>query len=114
MKVGIVGYRNYTNTESVYETLDNLNIVFTEIISGGASGVDAIAKRYAAEKKIPYTEYAADWKKYGKKAGPIRNVLIAKACDVLIAFLHKNSVGTRHIINVAKKLEKDVIIIQIA
>lgn len=111
MKVAIVGYRKFSNKKFVYKTLNDLDIEFSEIISGGACGVDFLAKQYAHEKKIPYVEYFAEWKKYGKKAGPIRNELIAERCELLIAFLHSKSVGTSHTISCAKKLKKEIIVV---
>lgn len=46
---------------------------FTHVIQGGATGADAIAKRWAELCRIPTTEYRAAWQKYGKLAGPLRN-----------------------------------------
>ena len=75
----IAGTRNYTHYETfckkITDFLERKNISNNDIIivEGGASGVDALAKRYALEHRIKYKEYKADWNKYGKAAGPIRN-----------------------------------------
>lgn len=43
------------------------------IISGGAPGADELARILVKTFTIEYEEYAADWKKHGRAAGPIRN-----------------------------------------
>lgn len=71
-------------------TLDKLASVhnITEIISGHARGADQIAEMYADEKGIPVRVFPADWDKYGKKAGYIRNkkMLDEGQPDLVIAF----------------------------
>jgi hypothetical protein len=108
MIVGIVGSRDYNDYSNFVNILNDhlleTNQIVTKIISGGANGVDSLAKRYAIENKIQYEEFAANWQKYGKSAGPIRNTLIVENIDELIAFPLYNgrSVGTNDTINKAK------------
>src|SRR5690349_6814946 len=75
MRVLVFGGRDYADYELLKAELDNLHSEkkIACIIQGGASGADALAKRWAAENGIECAEYPADCKKYGKKAGPIRN-----------------------------------------
>jgi len=96
MNVGIVGSREYTNYVDFAKHVDNIlnGLEIASIISGGAKGTDALAEKYATINNIPITIYKADWNKYGRSAGPIRNTRIAKECDFLIAFVAKNSIGT--------------------
>lgn len=44
------------------------------IVSGGAKGADALAERYAKEHDHQLKVFPARWNKYGKKAGPLRNI----------------------------------------
>lgn len=54
----------------------------SEIVAGGASGADAMARDWARENGVAYTEFPADWARWGKKAGPLRNAGMASyACD---------------------------------
>lgn len=46
------------------------------IISGGASGVDLFAQKYANVKGIEFIVYNANWNKYGKNASPMRKKVI--------------------------------------
>ena len=83
------------------------------IISGGASGVDTMAKRYAHEYDIEFIEYKADWKKYGLYAGPKRNTQIVQSSTHLIAFPSRNGKGTQNCIKQAKKNDIEPMVIYI-
>ena len=56
------------------------------IISGHASGADALGERYAQERGFQLETFPADWKAHGRAAGPIRNARMASAANALIAF----------------------------
>lgn len=112
--LGIVGSRNYddymTFEKYINEWISTHGVPLC-IISGGATGIDTLAKKYAREHDISFREFVADWKKYGKNAGPKRNTLIVNASTHLIAFPGPESIGTYDTINKAnkKKLGMDVI-----
>lgn len=76
------------------------------ILSGHCSGVDTMAEQYAKKKKYGLEIYPAEWKKYGKRAGPLRNELMVKKSDFVIAFWDKKSRGTKSLIEFAKENEK--------
>lgn len=106
MKVIVAGTRKGISYDSVVSALTfcwvNLGIKPTLIIQGGAPGVDAHARRWAQEFKIPIKEYPADWNKYGKAAGPIRNKEMVNEGDMLIAIWNGTSPGTKNIIKLAE------------
>lgn len=58
------------------------------IIHGGARGADEGAAEWAKSEDIPSRAYAADWKKHGKAAGPIRNQKMIDEAkpDFVVAF----------------------------
>lgn len=79
------------------------------IIVGDATGADELVLQWARTRKIPYLLCPADWSKYDKSAGPIRNVLmcsIAKSLErdghavKVIAF--PGGEGTKHCVETAK------------
>ena len=85
------------------------------LIAGGARGVDTQAILWALSRKIPHIIVHADWEQYGKKAGPIRNqqmIDMINAADWCIAFLTKNSIGTRDCLNRAIKKKVNVLIVR--
>ncbi len=72
------------------------------IISGGAPGIDTMAMMYAKENNIAMVIYEAQWDRYGKAAGPIRNKIIVNEADYLLAFLSPDSKGTWNSIHLAQ------------
>jgi predicted Rossmann fold nucleotide-binding protein DprA/Smf involved in DNA uptake len=80
----------------------------TILISGGAYGVDKSAERLAKELQLPILVVNAQWRLYGREAGPKRNSIIAELADVVIAFPGPTSVGTFDTVRKAKQLKKQV------
>jgi len=105
-KILICGGRNYNNYEKIKEIIKEIRP--SCIVQGGANGADFLAKKSAKELKIECKEYKAEWKKYGKKAGVIRNRLMLDEnpdIEIVIAF-HEDieaSKGTKDMINYAIK-----------
>lgn len=115
-RVIIAGTRTFDNYELLRTSCDNLLIdvrrIYTiVIISGTARGADRLGEKYAKERGYEIRQYPADWKKYGKSAGYIRNSLMADNADALIAFWDGQSRGTKNMIDTAKKKELAVKII---
>jgi hypothetical protein len=90
MRVLVCGGRDYRNISAVRHALGALHAKrgITLIIEGGAKGADRLAREWAIANGIPFETEDADWKKYGKAAGPIRNgVMLAKyAPEGVVAF----------------------------
>ena len=71
------------------------------IISGGAKGADWLGEQFAKNHNIPLFVFKANWDKYGKMAGPIRNREMAKYATHLIVFIANDSKGSKDMYNVA-------------
>lgn len=99
MKTAIVGSRNLT----VNNLQEYLPEDVTEIVSGGAKGIDLCAKQYAKSHGIPYTEFLPEYEKYGKAAPIRRNDLIIDYADIVIAFWDGKSKGTKYVIDCCRK-----------
>ena len=82
-----------------------------QVVCGCARGADTLGKQFAEELGLKVLEYPADWDKYGKRAGYIRNEEMAKISNALIAFWDGESRGTKHMIDLAKKYKLDIRII---
>ena len=106
MKVAIIGSRNLTVTD--LETY--LPEGTTEIVSGGAKGVDSCAKAVALSRGLKVVEFLPDYNRYGKAAPLRRNEEIAEYADVVLAFWDGTSRGTKFMIDYCKKNNKQVII----
>ena len=132
MKVAIIGSRMYENTRKIKDALFQLKQKFGTdliIVSGGAQyGADKFARKYALEFGIKYKEFnpahttknlysAMSDNYYGKPYHVSqfhhRNMLIARDCDVMMAFIPNNSSsnGSMSAVKKAKKLNKRVTII---
>lgn len=90
MKVIVCGGRDYKNKAFVYKELDRIHKAtpITRLVQGGATGADTFAEQWAASNGIDRKTYYAEWKMYGKTAGPIRNrrMLYEEKPDLVIAF----------------------------
>ena len=110
-KVAIIGVRNPSiSYEDWKEKYQNLILSYSPefIVSGGAKGIDSYAKQLSKDLNIPLLEFKPDYKTYGKNAPIVRNELIVKNSDVIIAFPSESSKGTYDTIRKAKKLNKTV------
>lgn len=111
MKFAIVGSRDFHPLSLVHNLVSGLP-EGSIVVSGGARGVDAAAELAAKRKGFGCEIYPADWNKYGKAAGMIRNTDIVASCDVLVAFWDGESRGTQDSIVKALKMGKQVYIIK--
>ena len=73
MKVLIAGSRDITDPALLERVLRASRLTITEVVSGGAPGVDTNAYHWALGQQIPVHVYPARWAAVGKKAGPVRN-----------------------------------------
>ena len=94
MKVAVVGSRNLR----VADLGKYLPEGTTEILSGGAVGVDTSARQYALAHAIPLTEFLPDYRRYGRAAPLKRNISIIESADLVLAFWDGASHGTRFVI----------------
>src|SRR5262245_15599194 len=99
----IAGSRCITNCLDLMDALDGCRFDISEVVSGGAEGADKLGERYAKDAGLKLTVVPADWKTYGKSAGPIRNRQMAEYAQALIALWDEESAGTRNMIEEARK-----------
>lgn len=104
MKVAVIGSRGL----SVSDLGDYLPPNTSEIISGGAKGVDGCAREYALAHGIKLTEFLPEYNKYGRAAPLKRNITIIKHADLVLAFWDGRSKGTKFVIDSCKKLGVEV------
>lgn len=110
MKTAIVGSRDFIDYALFKRQVDM--VLPTMIISGGAKGADALAKRYALEEGVPYVECVANWDKLGKSAGMIRNGTIIELAEIVIAFWDGKSKGTENAMKRARGKGKPVSVLR--
>lgn len=99
MKVAIIGSRNLGVIDLEHFLPENV----TEIVSGGARGVDTCAREYANANSIKLTEFLPDYSRFGKVAPLKRNLEIIAYADLVLAFWDGKSHGTKYVIDNCKK-----------
>lgn len=107
MKVVIAGSREGFDISDVREAFIysgfGTESKITEIVSGGARGVDRLGEQFAKEMNIPIKQFIPDWDGLGKKAGHVRNRDMGDYADALIALWDGVSKGTKGMIEYAEK-----------
>lgn len=119
MKVLVCGSRNWQDREAIGCALKWLyEIGYTTVIHGCCQGADTLAGELALELRMCIEEYPAQWGKYGRAAGPIRNkrMLNMGNPDLVIAFHNDmaNSRGTKDMVNRAFNADVDCRVIDSA
>ena len=115
-KLIVAGGRDFNDAELLSRTLYAMADVeladkSVSIVSGMARGADALAYRFAHSLGIKCYEFNAQWDRYGKKAGYMRNTEMGKFADGLLCFWDGESHGTRHMIDYMASINKPVTVI---
>ncbi len=108
----VCGDRKWSDYQKVLDTIER--IMPEVVIHGAATGADEMAGRAADALGIPVEVFPADWQKYGRAAGPIRNkqMLNEGQPDLVLAFHDDigHSRGTKHMVTIAGEANVDVVI----
>lgn len=97
MKVAVIGSRDAC--ESAFNAiLEQIPAGCSEIVSGGARGIDFLAKKAAKELGLKFTCCRPNYRKYGRFAPLVRNSEIVDRADYVLAFWDGASKGTRHVL----------------
>lgn len=129
LKTIVAGSRGITNYEYVKAAIEYCGWEVSEIVSGGAYGVDKLGERWARENNIPIKQFIPEWKnitgkpaneigenKYGqywKRAGIVRNIQMADYADALVAIWDGKSTGTQHMIRNAEEKKLKVYVLKL-
>lgn len=105
----IFGSRGIDDKEHIFNELDLLfkQQLPDEVVSGGAKGVDTIARLWSETRGIKFTEFPADWQAHGKPAGMIRNKRMAEYATNFVGFWDGHSVGTKGMIDIIQRSGKE-------
>ncbi|ODU53095.1 MAG: hypothetical protein ABS98_01920 [Lysobacteraceae bacterium SCN 69-48] len=107
-RVIVAGSRGFQDQARLDAGLDRILSSLDEplIVSGGADGADTLGERYAmarwSGRVVPFLRYPAEWKRYAKAAGHVRNKQMAWAASHLVAFWDGRSPGTKSMIELAE------------
>jgi hypothetical protein len=112
MKLIIAGGRDFNDLDLLKMNADSYLGQVTEVVCGKARGADTLGEHWAIWNSLPVKYFPADWEKYGKRAGYLRNKEMAEYADSLLAFWDGKSRGTKHMIDLATELGLKVKVIQ--
>jgi len=105
LRVLVCGGRNYNDITTLNAVLDKVNtdLGIAYIIEGGARGADRLAGSWAIRNEVGLEQYPANWNRYGKRAGYLRNVQMAEEGkpDMIITF--PGGIGTQMMRDIGKK-----------
>jgi hypothetical protein len=120
MRTIIAGSRGITHLRYIKEAVEKSGFLITEIVSGGARGVDRLGEEYAKHAGVDLVIFPANWTKNGKAAGHIRNERMAEYAIAddsrpggLIAVWDGKSRGTQSMIRYADDLGLKVFIFRV-
>lgn len=113
MKVIVAGSRGIDSYGLVCHAIRFSNLDLSEVVSGTARGVDRLGERYGHESEVPVKQFPADWDKYGKRAGYVRNEQMAEYADALVAIWDGESRGTKNMIELMEARNKPVFVYKV-
>ena len=109
MKIAVIGSRSLVVTNLHTFLPENCS----EIVSGGAVGIDRCAKEYAIANRLKLTEFLPEYERYQKRAPLMRNRRIIDYADSVLAFWDGTSKGTRFVIETCRELGKPCTVIYV-
>jgi len=104
LKTIIAGGRKIENFRLLRMAIRDCQWRITSVLCGCCSGVDLMGAEWANKRKIHVDYYPAEWGKYGKSAGIIRNKKMAENADALILIRSKSSKGSSSMLKEANAL----------
>jgi len=106
MKLAVVGSRSLAVDLAPY-----IPAGVSEVISGGARGIDTCAADFAHSRGLKLTEFLPDYARFGHGAPLKRNELIVNAADLVLAIWDGQSKGTKFTIELARAAGKFIRIV---
>lgn len=110
MRVLITGSRTWDDQETIVKALEDVQNEHPEalkfvLVSGNCpQGADFLCERTAESLGWEIELHPADWAKFGKPAGFIRNKeMVELGADICLAFIKNNSKGASGTANLAKQ-----------
>ena len=106
MKIAVVGSRGLSLSFDDFE----FGEVITELVSGGARGVDRLAAEFARSRGLTVKEFLPRYELYGRAAPLKRNEEIVDYADKIYIFWDGKSRGTEFVCTYCKKTGKPFVL----
>lgn len=113
MKLIIAGSRTlHPDSVFIMQKINEMNLTdeqkISEIVSGGAIGVDRCGEQFARDVHLPVTQFKPDYKMYAGRAPLVRNAKMAAYADILLLIWNGRSSGSLDMKNKMKLLNKPI------
>ncbi|MEO5341621.1 MAG: DUF2493 domain-containing protein [Magnetococcus sp. MYC-9] len=102
MRVIVAGSRGVSSMGAVARAIESSGFPVSCVVSGCAPGVDRLGEQWAVAHGLPVARFPADWSRFGRSAGVLRNVAMAQSAAALVAVWDGRSRGTAHMIQSAR------------
>lgn len=102
--------------EEVDAMLAEFNLVPNEVVSGCARGVDQAGEHWAASTGLPIKRFPVtpdEWRRLGKKAGPMRNMEMARYAGAGLVFWDGSSRGSADMARQLRDRRKPVRVVEV-
>jgi len=99
----IAGSRGINDYNALLQAVLDAPFDITEVVSGGARGVDKLGERLTREYDLPLKIFPANWEMHQKRAGMLRNEQMSEYAEALILIWDGVSKGSKHMLSVAKR-----------
>lgn len=103
MRTIIAGSRGFNNYDDIVTAIEMAGWKPTVVLSGAAKGADRLGEIWAERNGVPVEKFPADWNRWGRQAGYIRNAYMLGHGEALIALWDGESRGTKDVIFKALK-----------
>ena len=115
MRLIIAGGRDFTDLVFLRQSMSFFVDIYdddpvTEVVCGMARGADLAGRLWARQQNIAVKEFPANWDKYGRSAGSIRNGVMGDYADQAVIFWDGKSRGTKHMVDYMGAVKKPVFI----
>jgi hypothetical protein len=94
MRVIIAGSRDVSDPAIVDHVIRESGLPITEVVSGGCRGVDTLGERWAMTHSLPVARFPANWHRFGRMAGPLRNSEMIAYAEAAIVVRYLDSKGS--------------------
>lgn len=108
MKVIIAGSRSIVRYKSVEQAVVDSGFDIDTVVSGTANGADKLGELWAKKHDKKVVRFVPDWKRFGRKAGILRNIQMAEEAQAVIVIWDGVSTGSKHMISCAERYGLDV------
>lgn len=110
MRTIIAGSRSVVDLSMVARAMERVPFKPSVVLCGCARGADTLGRYWAMIHGIPVEYFPADWDKWGRSAGAIRNSEMSRNAEAVVAIWDGRSPGTKILLDMVRLRDMPVYI----